>query len=100
MNYVIKVILYIILIGGDAGKWFCIRKRSKWLCRGVGTASCMLFESVSEYGSPVARVDVRTRESQRGRNGLSWFGPIDALRLVADDPYAQKHPKSGVTIGL
>jgi hypothetical protein len=37
--------------------------------------------------SPVARVDSRTQESQRGHNDLSWFGPIDALYLAADDPY-------------
>ena len=49
-----------------------------------------------EYVSPMARVDSRTQESQRGRNGLSWFGPIDALRAVADDPYTQKHRKPGV----
>ena len=55
----------------------------------------MLFESVSEYGSLVAWVDSRTQESQRGHNGLSWFGPIGALRLAADDPYTQKHPKMG-----
>ena len=28
----------------------------------------LLFESVSEYGSPVARVDSRTQESQREHN--------------------------------
>ena len=55
----------------------------------------LLFESVSEYGSLVARVDLRTQESQRERNGLSWFGPIGALRPTADDPYTQKHPKLG-----
>jgi hypothetical protein len=43
----------------------------------------------------VARVDSRTQESQRGCNGLFWFGPIDALRSAADDPYTQEHPKSG-----
>ena len=43
----------------------------------------------------VARVDSRTQESQRGRNGLSWFGPINALHPEADDPYTQEHPKSG-----
>jgi hypothetical protein len=60
-----------------------------------------LFESVSEYGSPVAWVDSRTQESQRGHNDLSWFRAIGALRLAADDLYSQKHPKSeGVTIGL
>jgi len=58
----------------------------------------LLFESVSEYGSSVARVDSRTQESLRGRNDLSWFGPIHALCLVADDPYTQNNLKSGVTI--
>ena len=62
---------------------------------GVKTTASMLFESVSEYGSSVARVDSRTQESQRGRNGLSWFGLIGALHLAADDPYTQKHLKSG-----
>ena len=33
----------------------------------------LLFESVLEYVSLVARVDSRTQESQRGHNGLSWF---------------------------
>jgi hypothetical protein len=47
----------------------------------------LLFELVSEYMSVVARVDSRTQESQRGHNGLSWFGPIDALCLAVDDPY-------------
>jgi hypothetical protein len=60
----------------------------------------LLFESVLEYGSPMARVDSRTQESQRGLNGLSWFGPISALRQAADNTYTQKHPKSGVTTGL
>jgi hypothetical protein len=54
----------------------------------------LLFESMLEYVSLVARVDSRTQESYRGRNSLSWFGPIGALRLVADDPCTQKHPKS------
>ena len=52
----------------------------------------LLFESVLEYMSPVARVDSRTQESQRGCNGLSWFSPINALRLATDDPYTQEHP--------
>jgi hypothetical protein len=43
-------------------------------------------------------VDSRTQESHRGRNSLSWFGPIDALCLAADDPYTQYHPKLGITI--
>jgi hypothetical protein len=55
----------------------------------------MLFESMSEYGSLVARVDLRIQESQGGRNRLSWFGPIGALCSAADDPYTRKHPKSG-----
>ena len=55
----------------------------------------LLFEMVSEYASPVARVDSRTQESQRGHNGLSWFGPIDALRPAADDPYTKMHSKLG-----
>ena len=55
----------------------------------------MLFELVSEYGSPVARADSRTQESQKEYNGLSWFWPIGALRPAADDPYTQKHLKSG-----
>jgi hypothetical protein len=41
---------------------------------------------------------MNTRITQRGHNGLSWFGPIRSLCLVANDPYTQKHPKSrGVT---
>ena len=55
----------------------------------------LLFKLVLEYGSSVARVDSRTQESQRGHNSLSWFRPIGALRLAADDPYTQKHPKMG-----
>jgi hypothetical protein len=55
----------------------------------------LLFELVSEYVFPVARVDSRTQESQRGRNGLSWFRPIDALCPAVDDPYTQEHLKSG-----
>jgi hypothetical protein len=31
----------------------------------------LLFEVVSEYVSPVASVDLRTQESQRGCNSLS-----------------------------
>jgi hypothetical protein len=54
-----------------------------------------LFEVASEYMSPVARVDLRIQESQRECNDLSWFGPIDALRPAADDPYTQEHLKSG-----
>ena len=54
----------------------------------------LLFKLVLEYGSSVARVDSRTQESHRGRNGLSCFGPIDALRPATDDPYTQKHIKS------
>ena len=54
---------------------------------GLEPQQALLFESVSEYVSPVARVDSRTQESQRGRNGLAWFRPIDALCLAADDPY-------------
>jgi hypothetical protein len=49
---------------------------------------------VSEYVSPLTRVNSRTQESQRGRNGVSWLGPIDALRPAADDPNTQEHPKS------
>ena len=64
---------------------------------GLEPWQALLFESVSEYVSPVARVDSRTQESQRGCNGLSWFGPISALRPAADDPYTQEHPKPGVT---
>ena len=49
------------------------------LCRGVKTTATMLFESVSEYGSPVARVDSGTQESRRGDAivylGLGQFGP-------------------------
>ena len=55
----------------------------------------LLFVVMSECVSSVAWVDSRTQESQGGRNGLSWFGPIDALRQAADDPYTQEHPKSG-----
>ena len=62
---------------------------------GLEPRQALLFKFVSEYVSAVARVDSRTQESHRGRNGLSWFGPIGALCLAADDPYTQKHPKSG-----
>ena len=55
----------------------------------------LLSESVSEYGSSVAWVDSRTQESQRGHNGLFWFGSIGALHPAIDDPYTQKHPKLG-----
>jgi hypothetical protein len=54
----------------------------------------LLFMVVSEYVSPLTRVNSRTQESQRGRNGVSWLGPIDALRPAADDPNTQEHPKS------
>ena len=57
----------------------------------------LLFETVSEYVSLVARVDSGTQESQRGRNGLSCFEPIGALLPAADNPYTQEHSKSGVT---
>jgi hypothetical protein len=62
---------------------------------GLEPRQALLFEVVSEYVSPVARVDSRTQESQRGHNGLSWFGPIGALRPIADDPFIQEHQKSG-----
>ena len=62
---------------------------------GLEPRQALLFELVSEYMSLVARVESRTQESQRGCNGLSWFGPIDALRQAGDDPYTQEHPKSG-----
>jgi hypothetical protein len=55
----------------------------------------LLFEVVSEYVSLVARVDSRTQESQRRRNGLSWFGPIGDLCLATDDSSTQGHPKLG-----
>ena len=60
---------------------------------GMELRQALLFESVSEYVSLVARVDSRTQESQSEHNGLSWFEPIDALRLAANDPYTQEHPK-------
>ena len=48
-------------------------------CRGVEPASNMLFESVSEYESPVIRVDSGTQESRRGDAtvypGSGQFGP-------------------------
>ena len=53
---------------------------------GLEPQQALLSESVLEYVSPVAWVDSRTQESQRGRNDLSWFGPIGALRPAADDP--------------
>ena len=47
--------------------------------RGVKTEASMLFESVSEYRSPVARVDSGTQESRRGDTtvypSLGQFGP-------------------------
>jgi len=68
-------------------------------CCGVEAMASMLFESVLVYGCPVAQVDSRTQELQRGCNGLSWFGPIDALHLAVDDPYTIEHQTSrGVTI--
>jgi hypothetical protein len=54
---------------------------------GLELSQALLFESASEYVSLVARVDSRTQEPQRGRNSLSWFRPIDALRPTTDDPY-------------
>jgi hypothetical protein len=48
-------------------------------CHGVKTVASMLFESVSEYGSPVARVDSGTQESRRGDAmvypSLGQYGP-------------------------
>jgi hypothetical protein len=72
-------------------------KNSLTTAAGLKPRQALLFESVSEYVFSVARVDSRTQEPQRGRNGLSWFEPIDALRPAADDLYTQEHPKSGVT---
>ena len=62
---------------------------------GLELRQALLFESVSEYVSLVVRMDSKTQESQRGCNGLSWFGPIGALRPAADVSYTQEHPKSG-----
>jgi hypothetical protein len=63
----------------------------------VGSESrqALLFESVLQYVSPVARVDSRIQESQRGRNALSWFRAISALHPATNDPYTQERPKSG-----
>jgi hypothetical protein len=44
--------------------------------------------------SPMVRMESRTQESQMEHNGLPWFGAIGALRLGADGPYIQEHPKS------
>jgi hypothetical protein len=46
--------------------------------------------------SSVVQVDSRTQESQRGLNGLSWFMPIGALRLAADDPKLMSTQNLGV----
>ena len=59
---------------------------------GLKPWEALLFMVVSECVSSVARVDSRTQESQGGCNSLSWFGPIDALRLAVDHPYTQQHP--------
>ena len=67
-------------------------------CHGVRTTQSLLFESVLEYVSLVARVDSRTQKSLRRCNGLSWFRPISALCPATDDPCTQEHSKSGVTI--
>jgi hypothetical protein len=40
-------------------------------CHGVRTVASLLFKSVLEYVSLMARVDSRTQESQKGCNGLS-----------------------------
>jgi hypothetical protein len=81
--------------GGGAGNSLMGRLHTKLTpspaVAGSELRQALLFESVSEYVSSVARVD----ESQRGRNGLSWFGPIDALHLAVDDLYTQEHPKLG-----
>ena len=64
-------------------------------CRRVKTMASMLFESVSEYGVSSGSGGLRnTKITQRRCNSLSWFGPIQSLRLAADDPYTQEHPKS------
>jgi hypothetical protein len=62
---------------------------------GLKPRQTLLFMVVSECMSLVVRMESRTQESQRERNGLPWFGPIGVLRLGADDPYIQEHPKSG-----
>ena len=65
-------------------------------CRRVETMVSMLFESVSEYEVSGGSGGLKnTRITQRRRNSLSWFGPIQSLRPTADDPYTQEHPKSG-----
>ena len=56
-------------------------------CRRVKTAANMLFESVSEYGSLVAQVDLGTQESRRGDAivypSLGSFGPyIQQLMIL------------------
>jgi hypothetical protein len=66
-------------------------------CRWVETAAGMLFESVSEHEVFGGWGRLRnTRMTQRRHNSLSWFRPIWSLRPVADDPYTQERPKSGV----
>jgi hypothetical protein len=47
-------------------------------------------------GDRTTRVDSRTQESYGERNGLSWFGPIDALHPATDDPYTQSTQNRGL----
>jgi hypothetical protein len=65
-----------------------------------------MVSRVETAASIVVRVGVRVLVS--GGSGLLqntritermqwfiWFGPMDALRPAADDPYIQEHPRSG-----
>ena len=65
------------------------------MCRGVGTAASIVVRigvrvriSGGSGGLKNTRITERTQR-------LSCFGPIDALRPVADDPYTQEHLKFG-----
>jgi hypothetical protein len=50
---------------------------------------CCLWWCQSASGSG----EFKNTRITEGMHGLSWFGPICALRLAADDPYTQEHPK-------
>jgi hypothetical protein len=70
-------------------------KQLKGTVTGSKLRQALLFKLVLEYVSLVAQVDSRTQKSQRTQRFI-LVRTDDALRLAADDPYTQKHPKSGL----
>ena len=88
-----SIVVNDIVIRGSLICWVGLPLILQWnyfvypMCRGVETATSMLFESVSEYGSPVAQVDSRTQESRKGDAMVypssAQFGPyIQQLMIL------------------